>query len=211
MNLRITRASALVIGIALAGAAVATPQDHDSRPQARSTLDSNHDGAIDRAEAAAHPRLAAHFDRMDRDGDGKIERGERRRHMHRGGKRMHRGDHGAMAAIRLDTDGDGRISTIEAAASRFATTFGEIDRNRDGYLVRSELDAAAEKRRSEFAAKRMQRFEAKFTEADANRDGRLSRAEVEAGWPRHARAFAFLDEDRDGQLSRADLMPRRQR
>ena len=46
MNLRITRASALVIGIALAGAAVATPQDHDSRPQARSTLDRNHDGAI---------------------------------------------------------------------------------------------------------------------------------------------------------------------
>ena len=76
MNLRITRASALVIGIALAGAAVATPQDHDSRPQARSTLDRNHDGAIDRSEAAAHPRLAAHFDRMDRDGDGKIERGE---------------------------------------------------------------------------------------------------------------------------------------
>ena len=208
MNLRIIRAPALVIGIALAGAAVATPQDHNTQSQSRSTLDHNHDGVIDRSEAAAHPRLTEHFDRMDRDGDGKIEQGERHRRMHRGGKRGH---HGAMAAIRLDTDGDGRISTIEAGTSRFAKTFGEIDRNRDGYLVRSELDAAAEKRRGEFAARRMQRFEAKFTEADANRDGRLSRAEVEAGWPRHARAFAFLDEDRDGQLSRADLMPRRHR
>ena len=211
MNLRIIRAPALMIGMALAGGALAAPQDPAAQPQPRPTLDRNQDGAVDRSEAAAHPRLAERFDRLDRDGDGKLEQGERRRHMHRGGKRMHRGHHGAMAAIRLDTDGDGRISTIEAAKSRFGKTFAEVDRNRDGYLVRSELDAAAEKRRGEFVAKRMQRFEAKFAEADGNRDGRLSRAEVEAGWPRHARAFAFLDEDRDGQLSRADLMPRRHR
>ena len=211
MNLRIIRAPAFVVAMALAGGALAAPQEQATQPESRSTLDRNHDGAIDHSEAAAHPRLAERFDRLDRDGDGKLQQGERRRHMHHGGKRMRRGHHGAMAAVRLDTDGDGRISTIEAATSRLGKNFGEIDRNRDGYLVRSELDAAAEKRRGEFAAKRMQRFEAKFAEADGNRDGRLSRAEVEAGWPRHARAFAFLDEDRDGQLSRADLMPRRYR
>ena len=124
------------------------------------------------------------------------------------GHHDHRGD---GAAIRLDADGDGRISTIEAAKSPWGKRFGEIDRNRDGYLVRSELAVATERRRSEFAAKRKQRFDARFAAADGNRDGRLSRAEVEAKWPRRARSFNWLDENRDGQLERADLMPRRSR
>jgi len=147
--------------------------------------------------AAATPAAA-------RDGDGRLEKAEHRRHRH------HR-RHGMARAIRLDTDGDGRISTIEAASSRLGERFADIDGNRDGYLVRSELDAAAEQRRREFAAKRAQRFEAKFSAADGNRDGRLSRAEVEANWPHRARAFAFLDEDRDGYLVRADLTPQRRR
>ncbi|GAB2610881.1 EF-hand domain-containing protein [Novilysobacter erysipheiresistens] len=140
----------------------------------------------------------------DRDGDRRLERAEHRRHGH------HR-RHGMARAIRLDTDGDGRVSTIEAKSSRWGEHFADIDRNRDGYLVRSELGAAAEQRRREFAAKRAQRFESKFSSADGNRDGRLSRAEVEANWPHRARAFAFLDEDRDGYLVRADLMPQRRR
>lgn len=140
----------------------------------------------------------------DRGGDGRLEKAGQRRHRH------HR-RHGMARVIRLDTDGDGRISTIEAASSRWGERFADIDRNRDGYLVRSELDAAAEQRRREFAAKRAQRFEAKFSEADGNRDGRLSRAEVEANWPHRARAFAFLDEDRDGYLVRTDLAPRHRR
>lgn len=209
MNRRIARISVLALGVALAGAALATPAD-DAQAQARATpdrnaLDINQDGAIDRAEAAAHPRFAEKFDRLDRNGDGRVEKAEHRRHRHHGGR-------GGMArAIRLDADGDGRISTIEASSSRLAERFAGIDRNGDGYLVRSELDAAAEQRRGEFAAKRAKRFEAKFAEADGNRDGRLSRAEVEANWPHRARAFAFLDEDRDGYLDRADLMPPRRR
>lgn len=163
--------------------------------------------AVAMAGAFAAPTGGAHahakFDRLDRNGDGRLEKAEYRRHKHHGRR-------GGMArAIRLDTDGDGRISTIEAASSRWGERFAGIDRNGDGYLVRSELDAVAQQRRGEFAAKRMQRFEAKFAEADGNRDGRLSRAEVEANWPHRARAFAFLDEDRDGYLDRADLAPRR--
>ena len=211
MNLRIIRTSALVFAMGVAGAALAAPQATAGHSSSRASLDLDHDGTIDRSEAAMHPRLAQHFDRLDRDGDGVLEKGERRRHM----GRNHRGHHGHGGgigrAIRLDTDGDGRISTIEAEKSRWSKSFGEIDRNRDGYLVRSELAVAGERRRSEFAAKRAQRFEAKFAEADGNRNGRLSRAEVEAKWPRHARAFAWLDEDRDGQLTRADLMPPKRR
>ena len=150
------------------------------------------------------PVPAAATPAADRDGDRRLERAEHRRH-----RNHHR--HGMVGAIRLDTDGDGRISTIEAQSSRWGERFAEIDRNRDGYLVRSELEAAGAQRRHEFAAKRAQRFESKFSAADGNRDGRLSRAEVEANWPRRARAFAFLDEDRDGYLVRSDLAPQRRR
>ena len=210
MNIRLIRMSALVIAMGVAGLATAAPQDAAGHASVRAALDLDHDGAIDRGEAASHPRLARHFDRLDRDGDGMLEKSERTRHK----GRRHRGHHdhrGDGAAIRLDADGDGRISTIEAAKSAWGKRFGEVDRNRDGYLVRSELAVAAERRRSEFAVKRKQRFDARFAAADGNRDGRLSRAEVEAKWPRRTRSFNWLDENRDGQLERADLMPRRSR
>jgi len=201
------------IAATLMGAAVAAPQQPGTTDAGKTRhghhmarLDTNGDGAIDRAEAAAMPRFAGHFDKLDRNGDGRIEAGERPRwkHDHRGGHRR-----GGMAhAIRLDADGDGRISKAEAADSpRFAERFDATDRNRDGYLVRSELTAAAERMRAERAVKFRERAEQKFAAADANRDGKLSRAEVESSMPRMAKRFAFMDEDRDGFLGRTDLLP----
>lgn len=189
---------------------------HHARPMLK--LDTNGDGVIDRAEAAAHPRLAEKFDQLDRNGDGRLGRDEfRRGHGERGGRthpghQRHDGQHGGFARfIALDTDGDGRISKLEAASSPLAARFAQIDRNHDGYLVRSELQADREQRRAEFAAKRTERFEQQFKQADSNQDGRLSRAEVEAAWPQKAKLFAFLDEDRDGYLTRADLAPQHRR
>lgn len=224
------RVSLLVATVLLAGTALAAPQAaidkaatgkagaerHRERPMPK--LDTNGDGVIDRAEAAAHPRLAQKFDQLDRNGDGKLERGEfRRGHGERDGRnhkghQRHGGQHGGFArVIALDTDGDGRISKLEAASSPLAARFARIDRNHDGYLVRSELQAEREQRRAEFAAKHTERFEQKFKQADSNQDGRLSRAEFEAGWPQRAKLFAFLDEDRDGYLVRADLAPQHRR
>ncbi len=192
------------IAVSLAGAAFASPPTPSAdAPQRRAmaTLDTNKDGLIDRAEAAQHPRLAEKFDALDKNRDGRLDQGERPSHR---GKRGHRG--GMDHAIKLDTDGDGRISRAEAAAKpKFAERFAQADRNRDGYLVRSELHAAAEQHRGEAMAKHRAHFEAKFTAADLNRDGKLSRVEVAAGMPQLAKAFAFHDEDRDGFLTRADL------
>ena len=198
------------IAVAIAGTALAVPPTPSAdAPQRRhmTTLDTNKDGVIDRAEAAAHPRLAEKFDTLDRNRNGRLEATER---PSRHGKHRRRG--GMRHAIKLDTDGDGRISRAEAAAQpKFAERFDQADGNRDGYVVRSELRASAEKRRAEGMAKHRANFEAKFTAADSNRDGKLSRAEVEAGMPRLAKSFAFHDEDRDGFLTRADLQrkPRR--
>ena len=200
-RLLVATVAVVLTGVALA-ASPAPPAADAPQRRPMMALDTNNDGAIDRAEAAKHPRLAEKFDTLDSNKDGKLDPAERPSWK---GKRGHRG---MRHAIKLDTDGDGRINRAEAAAQpKFAAPFDQADSNRDGYLVRSELRAAAEQRRGQSKARHGERFEAKFTEADRNRDGKLSRAEVEAGMPRLARAFAFHDEDRDGFLTRADLQP----
>lgn len=175
---------------------------------ARAKLDANGDGAIDRSEAAAHPKLAAGFDRLDANRDGRLTADERPRHRHGG----HRG-HGGIE--RLDTDRDGRISRAEfdagaathRRASARAMDFAGVDANRDGYLVRTEVRAHHERMRSQHEARRKARAEQGFAEADLNRDGRLNRVEVDEAMPRIAARFAWLDENRDGFLSRAELQP----
>lgn len=205
---RVTTVAAM-LAVAMVGAAIAAPQipaGHAARPHPMmAKLDANQDGVIDRAEAAAHPRFAAAFDRLDKNADGKVDAGER---PGRDGRRGHRGGpHGMGHAITLDTDGDGRISTIEAKESRLADRFATLDLNRDGYLVRSELRAGAAQRHGEHVARRQRHSAERFAAADSNRDGKLSRVEVEANMPRHAKAFSFLDEDRDGFLMPSDLQP----
>lgn len=184
------------------------------------TFDANRDGVIDRAEAAAHSRLAERFDRLDRNRDGRLSADERPQ------RRMHAGKHGRHGDLaRLDTDRDGRISrtefdTAQAArdakrpaghASRKPLDFAAIDANRDGHIVRAELRAYRERLRPQREAERKARFEAKFVEADVNRDGRLNRVEVDGKMPRLASRFAWMDENRDGFLSREELQPSRSR
>ncbi|ALN81717.1 EF-hand domain-containing protein [Lysobacter antibioticus] len=198
--------AALFAAVALAGTATASPPDGTATPRAHLKIDANQDGAISREEAAKHPRLAEKFDSLDKNRDGKLDASERPQH--RGGREHGggRGGHGGIAG--LDADGDGRISQVEAAKfPRIGESFAKIDRNRDGYLVRSELRAYHESERPKREAERAKRFDEHFAAADLNRDGKLSKLEVEEKMPRLARNFAFLDEDRDGFLSKADLKP----
>ncbi len=187
--------------------------------QARASIDSNRDGAIDRREAASHPRLAERFDRIDRNHDGRITADERPRHgrhsghdaRRRGGRGEGRRGEGMRGLARLDANGDGRIGRDELAGrERVLAKFAELDGNRDGFLTRGELREFGRKRHEQQHATREQRFAEKFRTIDTDRDGRLSKAEA-AGSPRLSNAFAWMDENRDGYLSREELRPQRGR
>ncbi len=211
-----------------ATAAVAAPQtgNDEGRP-ARVKLDANNDGSIDKTEAAKHPRFAARFDELDRNGDGKLGADERP-HWKRGGHGRHGGRHGGIE--RLDKDGDGRISRTEFDAgkaerearmagksggddrrSRHAFDFAAADANRDGYLVRSEMRAYHERMRPQREAEFAKRARERFAAADINKDGRLSRLEVGEKMPRMEKSFAWMDENRDGFLSEQEMRPQRHR
>ncbi|WP_187775727.1 EF-hand domain-containing protein [Luteimonas suaedae] len=218
---RLFAATLLALGAFATAAAVAQPAAGEARP-ARMQLDSNGDGAIDRSEAAAHPRLAERFDRLDKNGDGRIDADERPRH---GGKRMQGGGgHDRMGfdrIARLDADGDGRISRAEleqAAGARkegrgarfdLGQHFDAIDTDRDGQIARGELRAWHARQLPQRRAEMAERADQRFAAADLNGDGKLSRVEVEEKMPRLARNFAWMDESRDGFLSREELRPQR--
>ncbi len=211
-------ATALVVAtLGTAGLAVAKGPG-----EARVQLDADGDGVVTRAEAAKHPRLAAKFADLDADGDGNLSAAERPRHHGKRG-RHGQGRHGG-GIERLDTDGDGRISRAEfdtkaadqggkrtggRLGSRF--DFDAVDANKDGHIVRREVQAWHERQRPQRQAEMAKRFDAAFAEADLDRDGKLSRIEVDEKMPRMAKRFAWMDDNRDGTLSRSELAPKPRR
>lgn len=148
----------------------ATPVAPTATPEARTRLDANGDGSIDRTEAAAHPRLAGKFNELDKNQDGKLDQAEMpRRGAHGRGGRHGDGPQGHMA--KLDTNQDGRISRAEATAGQagFAGRFDEMDANKDGFIDKADRELRMK-----------QRSDAWFTAADTDKDGKLSRAELDA-------------------------------
>lgn len=178
----------LAISVAITlGSAAAFAQTTTIAPAAglpRMALDANKDGAIDRAEAAKSPKLAARFDQLDKDKDGKLAADEqpwRGGMRHRGGPRGGHGERGGMLRA-ADANHDGRISRAEAQAAQAQSLarFDAMDVNHDGYLDRADMQARMQQRRGEC-----------FAKADLDRNGQLSRAEFDklhdACGPMHGR------------------------
>jgi Ca2+-binding EF-hand superfamily protein len=130
------RSGALVL--ALSAAPMAAAQE------ARfAAADADRDGLLSRAEVArALPRLAARFDRIDRDGDGSLSPDELRAWRRVSAARNRVGEGGFVEHFRrADADGDGALTRAEAqqALPRLAAKFDRIDANGDGRLTAEEL------------------------------------------------------------------------
>jgi Ca2+-binding EF-hand superfamily protein len=155
-------------------------------------LDTNKDGAIDRAEAAKAPKLLARFDQLDANKDGRISAEERPQRGRHGGR------HGGMAA--LDANKDGAIDRAEAAkAPKLLERFDQLDANKDG-----RISAEERPQRGRHGGKG-----ARMAHLDANKDGAIDRAEA-AKAPKLLERFDQLDANKDGRIS-AEERPQRGR
>lgn len=130
--------AALVAALALGATATASlaqqpaPQKGAMMERLRAA-DTNGDGLISRAEAAALPRLAEHFDALDANHDGQLSLDELRAARHHG--------RFAKAFQRADANGDGRISRDEFLAQAQAR-FDRLDANHDGFVTVEEMRGA---------------------------------------------------------------------
>src|SRR5690606_41484256 len=93
--------------------------------------------------------------------------------------------------------------------ARLARQFDAIGASRDGYLVRTAVEAWRKALWDKRSAERAKRHAEHFAKADLNKDGRLSKVEVQEAMPRMARQFAWLDDNRDGYLDRNEVQPMR--
>ena len=108
--------------------------------------DTNGDGLISRAEAAALPRLAERFEQIDANRDGQVSFEELRAARGHG---KHGHGHGGMMK-HLDADGDGKVSKAEALTAA-EKRFDRADADQDGFITREEAQAARKAHRQHAA------------------------------------------------------------
>ena len=133
--------AALVLAALLVPVALSAHEPGEEAGHHFDNVDSNHDGAISRAEAdAKSPRLAKKFDALDTDKNGSLSREELKQHAEGMREEMH--DRMEEKFKSADANGDGQLSAEEAKGMpRLANDFAAVDANHDGLVSRDELRA----------------------------------------------------------------------
>jgi Ca2+-binding EF-hand superfamily protein len=160
-------------------------------------MDRNGDGKLQREELPE--RMREFLGRIDSDGDGVISEAE----FSRAAGRFAGGANGGMPANgagfagplfgALDTNRDGEISAEEIANS--SKSLLALDRNRDGKLSRDELGPPPGRPGAEEMLRRLKA-------ADANGDGKLTKEEAP---DRLKENFDTIDRNGDGAIDEAEL------
>jgi Ca2+-binding EF-hand superfamily protein len=128
-----------------ASAQVEGPRTAAASGERWAQIDRNNDDAIDRKEAEAHPALRDHFDRIDRDRSGRLERPEVREawQLAQARRDARQSQRRAMQArfrwLDIDNDGTLTLTEIGDAAPKLSERFVAIDGNRDGRIGREEI------------------------------------------------------------------------
>lgn len=103
---------------------------------------------------------------------------------------------------KMDTDGDGAVSSAEHAAGA-KKMFAEMDANKDGQVTAAEMDARWAAKANKDGKDHMKMSSAdKIKEIDTDGDGRISAAEHAAG---SQKMFAKMDADGDGKVTSAEM------
>ena len=149
--------SALALGLGLAGAAYAA----DDMPRGDPLGDKTVTKAEFQAKGAAHE--GAMFDQLDSDHNGALSRAEfaaahqrgpqgdgpAGKHMRHGGPNGDHGGHMGMMMMHMaDTNKDGAITRVEFMAAHLKH-FDMMDANHDGQLTQAERKAAREKMKAQ--------------------------------------------------------------
>lgn len=124
---------------------------HGGRGEHMMQADTDKDGRISKAEAAADPKFAQRFAQMDANKDGYVDRSDRE---------LRRREHQQAWFASADANKDGKLSKAEMDASgekrhaeyqqkrqsRSAERFQKMDKNGDGNITREEMEAAPQPR-----------------------------------------------------------------